>query len=350
MLPALVVVVAALLAGGYPTRIAALLCAAVWLALLLAALWRSPPIPSAAALALAGLAALSALSADWGRSGEAFGAAVLPALYAGLLYAADWIGPATLDPLRGATVAVAALGIAGRATGLAAPSPEPGSVRMAWPIGYANGLGLLCALGVVLCIGRRRWWPGAAVCAVALVWTFSRSAIVACVAGLVLLAVLRGLVSKRWALAGAIVLAVAAVLLARPVYQRFQSPAPDTRDAARLATVSGHGRTTLWRSALTIGAHHPLAGAGAGAWRRVAGKDRFPANPHSLELQVFAELGVLGLALLAAFLVGVLRRRAPPEALAAFVAWALVAASDWDWQLPAVTGAAAIAAGAARPR
>jgi O-antigen ligase len=105
------------------------------------------------------------------------------------------------------------------------------------------------------------------VCAGALVWTFSRSAIVACLAGLVLLAVLRGTVPRRWAVAGALVLAAVAVLVARPAYERFQSPVPDTRSVSRLATVSGHGRTELWRSALRQGEHRPVAGGGAGSWR-----------------------------------------------------------------------------------
>jgi hypothetical protein len=337
-LPALVVLVAAFLAGGYPVSVASFLGAAVWLALALLATWRPPPLPSRAVLALAALSVLTLLSALWGRSGEMLHVVQLPVLYAGLLYAAEWAGPRSVDALRPAIVVVAAAGIVGRATGWAAPSPEPGSVRMAWPIGYANGLGLLCAIGVILCASSRRWWLGAAVCAVALVWTFSRSAIVACVLGLILLV----RVPRRIAIAGALVLAVAAVLLARPVYQRFQSPAPDTRNVSRLATVSGHGRTTLWRAALREGAHHPLAGGGAGSWRREAAGKNLPANAHSLELETFAELGVLGLLALAAFFVSVPRRGA---AYAAVAAWLLGSAVDWDWQLPAVTGAAVVCAG-----
>jgi hypothetical protein len=342
-LPAAVVLVAAFLAGGYPVGVGSYLAAAVWLALALAAAWKPPPVPSAAVLALLALTALALLSALWGRPDEVRSLVQLPLLYAGLVWAAEWAGPPALDGLRVAIPVVAAAGILGRVTGLAAPSPEPGSVRLAWPIGYADGLGLLCALGVVLCAARRRWWPLAGVCAVALVWTLSRSAILACLVGLVALAVLRGVVPRRLALAGGLVVVAAAVLLARPAYDRFQSPAPDTRGVSRLATVSGHGRTHLWHSALVEGAHHPLAGGGAGSWRRVAHAN--VANPHSLELQTFAELGALGVAALAVFLVAVLRRPREPAAWSAFLAWALVAAVDWDWQLPAVTGAAMVCAG-----
>ena len=335
-LPALVVLVAAFLAGGYPASVTAYLAAATWLTVALAATWRPPPVPSRAVLALVAFAALTMLSALWGRSGEVLHVVPLPVLYAGLLYATEWAGPRSVDALRPAIVLVAAAGIVGRATGLAAPSPEPGSVRLAWPIGYANGLGLLCAIGVILCVTSRRWWAGAAVCAGALVWTLSRSAIVACAAGLILLA------PRRVALAAAVVLAVAAVFVARPAYQHFQSPAPDTRNVSRLATVSGHGRTHLWRAALREGEHHPVAGGGAGSWRREASGRNLPANAHSLELETFAELGLLGLLALGAFFVSVPRRGA---AFAAFAAWLLVSAIDWDWQLPAVTGAAIVCAG-----
>lgn len=337
-LPAAVVLVAAFLAGGYPVTVGSFLCAAVWLAFALAAAWRPPPVPSPAVVALLALAALTLLSMLWGRPHEVLALAQLPALYAGLLWAAEWVGPAGLGPLRVAITVVAGSAVVARATGFAAPSPEPGSIRLAWPIGYANGLGLLCAIGVILCVAARRW-VFAAVCAAALVWTFSRSAILACIAGLVLL-----VVPRRWLLPGAIVLAVVAVFVARPAYQRFESPAPDTRNVSRLATVSGHGRTELWRSALREGEHHTVAGGGAGSWQRVA--QARTTNPHSLELQTFAELGVLGIAALGVFLVDVLRRRKPHAALAAFAAWAIVSAVDWDWQLPAVTGAAMICAGA----
>jgi O-antigen ligase/polysaccharide polymerase Wzy-like membrane protein len=342
-LPAAAVLVAAFLAGGYPVSVASYLCAATWLGLALAAAWRPPPVPSAAVLALLALAALTLLSALWGRPHEALAVVQLTLLYAGLVWAAEWAGTPALDGLRLAIGVVAAAGVAGRVTGLAAPSPEPGSIRMAWPIGYADGLGLLCAMGVILCAARRRWWPVAGICALALVWTLSRSAIVACLVGLGALAVLRGLVPRRLALVGAVVLVAAGMLLARPAYDRFQSPAPDTRGVSRLATVSGHGRTHLWHAALVEGAHHPLAGGGAGSWRRVAGAQ--VANPHSLELQTFAELGLAGVAALAVFLVAVLRRPREPAAWSAFLAWALAAAVDWDWQLPAVTGAAMICAG-----
>jgi hypothetical protein len=89
-------------------------------------------------LALLALAALTAPSALRGRGDEAPGVVQLPLLYAGLVNAAEWMGTPSLAGVQAAIIGVPALGFAGRTAGLAAPSPEPGSVRMAWPVGYAK--------------------------------------------------------------------------------------------------------------------------------------------------------------------------------------------------------------------
>ena len=76
---------------------------------------------------------------------------------------------------------------------------------------------------------------------------------------------------------------------------------------------------------------------------------------HSLELEQLAELGLVGLLALAAFLAGVLLaartalRRDPAAAAgaaAAALVWLLHASIDWDWQLPAVSLPALVLAGA----
>ncbi len=70
-------------------------------------------------------------------------------------------------------------------------------------------------------------------------------------------------------------------------------------------------------------------------------------DAHNLYLEVLAELGPLGLALLLLALgtplaAGVLARSHPlaPLALAGYVAFLVHAAVDWDWEMPAVTIAA----------
>jgi hypothetical protein len=188
------------------------------------------------------------------------------------------------------------------------------------------------------------------VCAFAAVLTFSRGALLA---GAALLVAPR--LPRRIGVAVAVALAALAVVLARPLAARFAAPAPDTRDAHRLVTLSGHGRTRLWRIAWQEGRDHPVLGGGAGTWRRHAvraeGLDA-PANAHSLYLETFAELGVVGLLLLVGALAVVLTRAHEPAAAALLAAFVVHAAVDWDWQLPAVVLPALIAAGAGlrRPR
>jgi O-Antigen ligase len=94
---------------------------------------------------------------------------------------------------------------------------------------------------------------------------------------------------------------------------------------------------------------HPLLGSGAGTfalyWARsghVAARGG-ALDAHSLYLETLAELGPLGLALLAAFLLYPFRaaltdRRVPyvPVAASAYVAFLVHAGLDWDWELPVV--------------
>jgi hypothetical protein len=277
---------------------------------------------------------------------------------------------------------------------------------MSWPVTYANGLGLLAVLGVLLTAGlelpRARLAAGAcAVLGAGAYLTFSRTALLVGAgaaallvarrpeaargiagAGLGIAAVaaldavggtdgpsllpalalgaaaafalppLRLRIPRRLALAGVLGLAVAAAFLAQPIAARFAAPAPDSRDAHRLLDVSGHGRADLWRTAWHEGADHPLLGGGAGSWPRAYAAQRHtltgPANAHSLYLETFAELGIVGLALLVAALATAVR--GPPAAVAVLVAYAAAAAIDWDWQLPAVTIPALVAAAAGRTR
>jgi cytochrome c-type biogenesis protein CcmH/NrfG len=100
-----------------------------------------------------------------------------------------------------------------------------------------------------------------------------------------------------------------------------------------------------------------MLGGGAGSfaryWLLMRSTDLETQNAHNLYLETLAELGPVGLALLlAAFAVpfGAARRaRGHPAATAgsaAFAAFAVHAAVDWDFQLVAVTLAALFCAGA----
>ena len=134
---------------------------------------------------------------------------------------------------------------------------------------------------------------------------------------------------------------------------------PDERDpagagATRLTTVSSN-RYEYWRVALGAFADHPVAGAGAGAFRVVWLQERPIAetvrDTHSLVFEVLAELGLVGLLALATLCVGTVgaARRAPRELaagpVAALAVFTLHAAIDWDWQMPAVTIPALVLAG-----
>jgi O-antigen ligase/polysaccharide polymerase Wzy-like membrane protein len=126
---------------------------------------------------------------------------------------------------------------------------------------------------------------------------------------------------------------------------------------ARLSDVGGH-RLRYWRVAIDVAADHPLAGAGSGAfaveWLRRRTIDERVRNAHSLELQTLADLGVVGLALLAAFLAAVVlaaggalnaHRALAAGPAAGALTWALHAGLDWDWEMPALTLVAIALAG-----
>jgi O-antigen ligase/polysaccharide polymerase Wzy-like membrane protein len=114
-------------------------------------------------------------------------------------------------------------------------------------------------------------------------------------------------------------------------------------------------RYAYWRVAVDELTEQPLRGLGSGAfaavWRRERDRDVRAQDAHSLYLETALELGLVGLLLLLAFLVAAavlaLRHAAAYPGLAAVVAtWAVHAAWDWDWQMPAVTGVFVIAVAA----
>ncbi len=126
---------------------------------------------------------------------------------------------------------------------------------------------------------------------------------------------------------------------------------------SRLVDLSGNGRYELWRIAWSDVKRHPLLGSGAGSYERwfLARQPPYTEevrDAHGLYIQTLAELGPVGLALLLLALLiplaGVVRSRGEPltgVAFGAYLGFLLHAASDWDWQLPAVTVAGLICGG-----
>jgi hypothetical protein len=152
------------------------------------------------------------------------------------------------------------------------------------------------------------------------------------------------------------IIVIAAVALGAPgkashAWSEFKAAKTTTHGAARLESFSSNGRWPLWKSALEENASAPLIGRGAGSFEGWWAQNRdgqlgFVEDAHSIYLEALAELGLVGFALLVAFLAwvfiagGRLYRRASSRrrtqlaaALAGCAAFCLGSAYDWLWQL-----------------
>lgn len=135
----------------------------------------------------------------------------------------------------------------------------------------------------------------------------------------------------------------------------------------KVLTLESSGLPDNWNVALDAYSDQPLHGQGAGtyglAWDRERPADQGVydvSDAHSLYLEVLAELGIVGIALLAIVLALIFAallplRRGPERSLyaalfAIVLAWAAHSAAEWNWEMPAVTllifgvGGAALAA------
>ncbi len=168
----------------------------------------------------------------------------------------------------------------------------------------------------------------------------------------------------RAALIASAVIAVAAIITVNPP-ERFdqfkQAPAEFQQGGTEhLASASGSGRYQFWSTAVDAFTSHPVGGIGAGGygtyWNQHGTLVRVVRDAHSLLFEMAAELGIVGLGLLVAFLaiatVQGLRRRvsgAPggvvETAVAVLAVGVLSAAIDWTWELAAAFGPVVLAAG-----
>jgi O-antigen ligase len=238
--------------------------------------------------------------------------------------------------------------------------------RLAAPLGYSNALGVLAAIGIVLALGlaNRVRRPLAAVPVLVLVptlyFTYSRGAWLALgTGGAAALALAMPRLPRRLMLVVAIaVLCVGAFALVRVggpngAIREFSQAGPSVKAdrSRRLFSLSGSSRAQYWHVAWSDYRQHPWLGSGAGSFQRYWLQSRPAALPvldaHSLYLETLAELGPVGLGLLAALLAlpvgaAVIARRNPlvAPAFGGYVAYLVHAAQDWDWELPAVTLAA----------
>jgi hypothetical protein len=120
----------------------------------------------------------------------------------------------------------------------------------------------------------------------------------------------------------------------------------------------GSNRYDFWRVAVDEFADHPLTGVGsenfAVDYLRERRSNEEPQHPHSLEVRVLAQTGIVGAGLFGGFLIAAgvsvarVRRRAGPlltrgvaaASMALSVYWLLHASGDWLWVFPAVTAPA----------
>jgi hypothetical protein len=138
---------------------------------------------------------------------------------------------------------------------------------------------------------------------------------------------------------------------ASDAWAEFKEKGSPGKGTERLGSVAGQNRYQLWSAAVKENASEPLTGTGSGTyeywWTRTADVPEIVRDTHSLYLQTLGELGIVGLVLLAGFLLVVLvggavrlfgadlPDRAPlAAALAGCTAFCITATFDWTWQLP----------------
>jgi O-antigen ligase len=151
-------------------------------------------------------------------------------------------------------------------------------------------------------------------------------------------------------------LAIAAVALGVPGrisngWDEFKHGGGAGTGAGRLGSVAGQSRYQLWSAAVRENSTKPLTGTGSGTfeywWNRDGDTTETVRDTHSLYLQTLGELGIVGFALIIAFLFTILfggarrllaaKPRERPQfaaAIAGFLAFCITAVFDWMWQLP----------------
>src|SRR5215203_3915459 len=280
LLSAALIVVLGFDEGGYAPSSwvwAAALLAVVAVALVRGRPTRPAPLELAFLGALAGLLVWSLLSASWsldptGSILEAQRLLLYLATAAALVLVG---GRGSRDAmLLGTLAGVGALCLAGLADVLVggdpvgAFTPDPGSEdRLAEPVGYANGLAIIAAIGALLSLGRAIAAAGAERIAflaatpffiLTLYLTYSRGGWLALAAGLVAMLALRlPALDRRVAIPLAAGVALAVVAVARAFDSSTTTPASG---ASRLTTVSGSNRAEYWKVAGQAVGDHPVVG------------------------------------------------------------------------------------------
>ncbi len=167
----------------------------------------------------------------------------------------------------------------------------------------------------------------------------------------------------RLALVAAVVAIGAAIAVGGRAWDRFSSSDIQvSSEQGRFTDLSGTGRDEFWRVAIDGFGEEPLAGNGAGtyqfSWFEHRSIDAPVHNAHSLYLEAFAELGLIGGILVLAVVLALLwfgfsawRASAEPERdryavlLAVMLAFAIGAGIDWFWEIAGLGAVFFLAAG-----
>jgi O-antigen ligase len=171
-------------------------------------------------------------------------------------------------------------------------------------------------------------------------------------------------VLRRIALAGALVAIGVAIAVGGRAWHQFSASDVQfpNQPQQHFGQLSGAGRHDFWRVAIDAFDEKPILGTGAGtyefSWDQHRSTPMEVHNAHSLYLEAFAELGLVG-GLLVLGLVGTLlwtgfsawRAAAEPQRdryaalFAAMLAFAVGAAIDWFWEIAALGAVFFLAAG-----
>ncbi len=170
--------------------------------------------------------------------------------------------------------------------------------------------------------------------------------------------------------AGVIVVIVAALAAHLPhhidhAWNTFKNPVAKVSQTgtSRFNTLSGEGRYQYWVAGFDSAKAHPLTGSGPGTfqldWLPRAKINSYVINAHSLYVETYTELGLVGLFLLLAFLFSALAtlvrqvvqssheaRTRAAAMTAALVAFMVGAAFDWLWQMAVIPAAIMLLIGA----
>ncbi len=142
---------------------------------------------------------------------------------------------------------------------------------------------------------------------------------------------------------------------AHSLWEEFKQPNVPTSGSTyfRLLSVAGSHRYQYWQVALRAFRSSPWHGIGPGTfqfyWAQHQKLGEYVLNAHSLWIETLAELGIIGLVLLAGFFLwtlvnGAVRAMASePDtralrvaAVSAVAAFGAAAAFDWDWQIAVI--------------